>query len=143
MHNKKTRSGRCSIWYVCPDSTAIWSCICAFPCGSLSLEATVIVSFASRQRSGNMCVECSANFFEQHLVDFHVPLPKNSDRLHALENANQMIRVAVPQKKFAIFICLYHFSFLERAPEEFWRCRLDTRMAHWSEFRPQWPKNLP
>src|SRR5258708_17404191 len=112
MHNQKTRSGRCSNWYVCPDSFAIWSCIYVFPCGSLSLETTVIVSFASRQRTGNMCVECSANFFELNLVDFHVPLRKNSDRLHALENANQTIRVAVPQKKFGIFICFYHFRFL-------------------------------
>src|SRR6267143_4526168 len=102
MHNKKTRSGHCSIWYVCPDSLAIGVCICAFPCGSLSLETIVIVSFAGRHRSGKVCVECSANFFELDFVDFHLLLGENSGRLHALENANQTVGVAVPQNNFGI-----------------------------------------
>src|SRR5260370_36969409 len=108
MHNQKTRSGRCSNWYVCPDSFAIWSCIYVFPCGSLSLETTVIASFASRQRSGNMCVECSATFFELNLVHFYVLLRKNSDRFHALRAANQAVHLAVAPINFRILICLHY-----------------------------------
>src|SRR5258707_90325 len=90
-----------------PRFTCAWVCICHLPCGSLSFETAVIVSFAGLHGSGKVCVECSANFFELDLVDFHVLLRQNSNRFHALENTNQTVRVAVPQKNFGIPICLH------------------------------------
>src|SRR5216684_7968131 len=100
MHNQKTRSGRCSNWYVCPDSLAIWFSTCVFPCGSLSFETTVIVSFEGRHRCGEVDVECGADFFGPNLVCFHLLPWTDRESLHALQHTNQPVHIAVAQIDF-------------------------------------------
>src|SRR5205814_10110433 len=68
----------------------------AFPRGSLSLETTVVVSFRGAHSPGKIGIESGANLFELDLVDFHLVLGKNSDRLHALEDTNQTVHLAIP-----------------------------------------------